>query len=126
MKKTAKILAAVLAIAMLMSMLAACGDNGGNEKKEETTAAAEPGNKTENDSPLLGTWENSEYGTAYTFNVDDTGVVTGKDYTINLIYKDKGDVVDIDYTGSTETQTLEYTIKDDVLTLAGIEYTKSK
>ena len=108
MKNIAKISAALIIIAMLLSLIA-CGasDKGGS-----------------NASPLIGTWENSEYGTAYTFNDDGAGTLTGEGYSMTLTYVDNDSTVDVTYNGGSEVQTLNYSIKDNVLTLEGIEYTK--
>ena len=124
MKKTVRILALVLAF-MMLTALAACGSTGSSDsgKKEETTAATEA---EANASPLLGTWENSEYGTAYTFDNDGTGVLTGKGYSMNFTYEDQGGSIKVDYVSATKPQEIEYTINGDTLTLAGIDYVKTK
>lgn len=115
MKTIAKASAVIMALAILLS-LAACG--GAKEEAADTANA----------SPLVGTWSNSEYGTAYTFNADGSGVltgdVTGSGYTMEFTYEDKGTYVDIDYNVATKVQSIDYSISGDTLTLAGIEYKK--
>ena len=108
----------------MMISLVACGEKSAadDEKKEETVAAATQAAPA---SALTGKWESKEApGTFYEFKDDGTGVLTGEGYSMDFTYEDKGDSVDISYTGVTEAQNEAYTIDGDTLTLAGIQYTK--
>ncbi|MBQ7647261.1 MAG: hypothetical protein IJS94_08340 [Clostridia bacterium] len=118
MKNVSKVLALIMIAAMLLTF-AACGA-AKNDKPADTTAAP-----VSNGSPLVGTWESNEAeGVVYTFNGDGTGTLKGDGYSMTLNYTDNGTSIDVSYNGGDEVQTQDYTINGDVLTLAGIGYTK--
>lgn len=112
MKKTAKILAVVLALVLLVSLAACGGSDKGNGGSHDA-------------SSLVGTWESNEApGTFYEFKADGTGTLKGEGYSMNFTYVDKSTSVDFTYEGSDSVQNNEYTVDGSTLTLAGITYTK--
>lgn len=110
MKKTVKILAAVLTLVLLVS-LAACGGSGSGG--------------SDSASALIGTWESNEApGTFYEFKADGTGTLKGEGYSMEFTYVDKSTSIDFTYEGSSTVQNNDYTVNGSTLTLAGITYTK--
>lgn len=68
---------------------------------------------------LVGTWSaNEAEGAAYVFNDDGTGKWDmGDGLEMNFTYTDDGKTVGITYEGSSSTDTYEYTIEGDLLTM---------
>ena len=115
MKTIAKVLAVVLALVMLASLAACGGSDSGSDNGSDNSNAS---------SAIIGSWENTEYGTACSFNTDGTGTLTGDGYNFNYTYVDKGNAIEVTYEGGSEVQTIDYTLIDGILTLGGIPYTK--
>ena len=97
MKKTAKILALVLALAMLVSLFAACGSK----------------------SALVGTWNSDDAeGSSITFKDDGTGTMDAGGFSMKFNYKEKDGKVELTSdNASDEPITYEFSVKDNKLSL---------
>lgn len=90
------------------------------------------GKVMKNDSKIIGTWEYEEkdvYNAIYSFNEDGTGYFsftivnednTKANDTNKYTYEVKGNRVLITYEGDTNVFETEYSVKDNVLTIADI------
>lgn len=109
------VIALTLSVLLSVFCLAGCGDSKSTDSKTETTKVETEEVK---DSVLVGTWDaNEAEGAAYVFDKDGTGKWDMSDYAMNFTYVDNGTTVEITYEGSSETQTWEYTIEDNTLTM---------
>lgn len=96
MKKTVKISAVVLALAMLAALLAACGSK----------------------SALVGTWNSKDAeGTSITFKDDGTGSMDAAGLSMSFKYTEKDNKVELSRDGEELKFNYEYSIKDDTLSL---------
>lgn len=124
---TALTLCAMLAV----FCFASCGDqnsSSGSPDSAQTTAAAtetasdaaatEAATNAPADSGLIGTWYSQEAdGAAYTFREDGKGALSGDDYSMAFTYVQKDSTVEITYDGTPSTQTFNYSIDGDILSL---------
>ena len=96
MKKTAKILALVLAIAMVVALLTACGSK----------------------SALVGTWNSKDAeGTSITVKDDGTGSMDAAGISMDFKYTEKDNKVVLSRDNEELKFNYEYTIEGDTLSL---------
>ena len=108
MKKSAKALIAILALAMLIVSVA-CSDGGS-------------GDGDTLDAVLLGTWEaDSGSGVSYTFNEDGTGAHDQPGLTLTFKYTTKDGIVTLNYDEVSMPNELKYSVKENQLTLEDTE-----
>ena len=84
--------------------------------------------KKESKPTLVGSWEHKS-GYTYTFNEDGTGKYSYDSRFMEFTYKDKGNEVEILYTGNTNSSTFEYKIEGKKLIIkdsfgTDVEYIK--
>ena len=106
MKRTFRIMAAVLCLSVMLFAFTACS------KKEEASE------ETPDTAPIVGTWE-YEYSSDmyYTFNEDGTGSYYFVSGEMKFTYEDDGEAVTLHYETATEPSVYKYTIEDDVLSI---------
>ncbi len=130
---TKRIFALIIAVLMIATVFAACGNK--EEKGNTTTTSAVKDTVTtapKNDVPvvatdaLTGSWSVTEEGLEiiYTFNGDGTGVVEMMGMAMEMTYEIDGNKVTYTLTvaGQSESQTLDFTVNGNELTLTdGVE-----
>ncbi|MBE6737775.1 MAG: hypothetical protein E7566_03855 [Ruminococcaceae bacterium] len=131
---TKRIFALIIAVLMIATVFAACGD----KKEDNKTTTATPvvtapvatAPQTEADvattDVLKGSWYASQDGVegTYTFNGDGTGVIEMMGVALNMTYTIEGNKLTytMTFAGESETQTLDFTVNGNELTLTdGIE-----
>ena len=120
MKTFAKVLAVLMALALMISLVA-CGSNDSKEEKKDDAAATEAA--TEAAATIVGTWESTDApGSFYVFNADGTGAIAASGFSIGFTYTDDGAAVTIaNGNDASQTQKCQYAIDGDTLTLTDEE-----
>lgn len=137
-----KYLSLLLVAVLCLSILAACGNKNTTEPAETTPAESEAETPAETPAEsengegeeaasgaIVGSWEYTSGGYVYTFNADGTGNYTAGTTVMEFTYTDKGDSVEILYTGNTAPSVFKYTISGNTLSIEDsfgekVEYTK--
>ena len=106
--KTKRIFALILAILMVATLFAACGEEKRSNKKDK-----------DNTPSIVGSWEAVEDGVAmvYTFKSGGKGEASIKEYNITLDFEWKTEGNKLTLTTEGDTQEGEYKISGDTLTL---------
>lgn len=126
---TKRIFALIIAVLMLATVFAACGDKKDDNKTTTTTPVIDTPVATlpVSDGPaaatdaLQGSWGVTEEGMEiiYTFNGDGTGVVEMMGMALDMTYTIDGSSVTYTITvaGESESQTLDFAVNGNELTL---------
>lgn len=98
------------------------------EPDTQAAPADDNGGKAASGS-IVGSWEYTSGGYVYTFNADGTGNYSAGSTVMEFTYTDKGDSVEILYTGNTMANVFKYTVSGDTLSIEDsfgekVEYTK--
>ena len=98
------------------------------EPEADTEAPADEGGKAASGA-IVGSWEYTSGGYVYTFNADGTGSYSAGSTVMEFTYTDKGDSVEILYTGNTMPNVFKYSISGNTLSIDDsfgdkVEYTK--
>ncbi|MBR3972238.1 MAG: hypothetical protein IKJ83_05095 [Ruminococcus sp.] len=127
---TKRIFALIIAVLMIATVFAACGDKKDDDNKTTTTAPAVitpevtlpilDGPAAASDA-LQGSWSVTEEGMEiiYTFNGDGTGTIEMMGMALDITYTIDGSSVTytMSETGQSESQTLDFAVNGSELTL---------
>lgn len=119
------------AIITVFCFTACGGSNESGSKAEDTTAATEAKTEATTEapkSPIIGTWENPEENSVFTFNPDGTATYSMAENSLKFTYEDKGSVIVLK-NASVGTQNVKYSIEGNKITMTDesnvtVEFTK--